>query len=139
MRKLPVWGIFGIVFGSVRAAGTYKKDDPVELFVNKVGPYFNPHETYHYYSLPEVTKPQQFFLRNWRIENEGPPHVTLIRGIFKLLISAYNKKCPGQRFYESLFSFSTGSKNVTDKNVAQDIFLSNAEIISLMISRMSVP
>lgn len=24
----------------------------VALFVNKVGPYFNPHETYHYYSLP---------------------------------------------------------------------------------------
>lgn len=24
----------------------------VPLYVNKVGPYFNPQETYHYYSLP---------------------------------------------------------------------------------------
>ena len=22
------------------------------MYVNKVGPYFNPHETYHYYQLP---------------------------------------------------------------------------------------
>ena len=56
MRKLPVWGIFGIVLRLTGAAGTYKKDDPVELFVNKVGPYFNPHETYHYYSLLEFLK-----------------------------------------------------------------------------------
>ncbi|XP_078486677.1 transmembrane 9 superfamily member 1 [Ciona intestinalis] len=31
---------------------TYKDGDKVDIFVNKVGPYFNPHETYHYYSLP---------------------------------------------------------------------------------------
>uniref|UniRef100_H2YGC4 Transmembrane 9 superfamily member n=1 Tax=Ciona savignyi TaxID=51511 RepID=H2YGC4_CIOSA len=30
----------------------YTDNDKVEIFVNKVGPYFNPHETYHYYSLP---------------------------------------------------------------------------------------
>ena len=24
----------------------------VFVYVNKVGPYFNPHETYHYYQLP---------------------------------------------------------------------------------------
>lgn len=30
----------------------YKADDPVVLWVNKVGPYNNPQETYNYYSLP---------------------------------------------------------------------------------------
>lgn len=56
-------GLIGIVtlliFESAYAAGdVYKKDDPVQVFVNKVGPYFNPHETYHYYSLP-VCRPTQ--------------------------------------------------------------------------------
>lgn len=40
------------------AMGTYKDGDRVEVFVNKVGPYFNPHETYHYYSLP-VCRPDE--------------------------------------------------------------------------------
>ncbi|KAL0908275.1 hypothetical protein M5K25_022763 [Dendrobium thyrsiflorum] len=30
----------------------YQPDDPVTLWVNKVGPYNNPQETYNYYSLP---------------------------------------------------------------------------------------
>ncbi|KAK1354485.1 Transmembrane 9 superfamily member [Heracleum sosnowskyi] len=30
----------------------YKADDSVTLWVNKVGPYNNPQETYNYYSLP---------------------------------------------------------------------------------------
>lgn len=30
----------------------YKAGDPVILYVNKVGPYHNPQETYHYYQLP---------------------------------------------------------------------------------------
>lgn len=30
----------------------YKSDGPVTLWVNKVGPYYNPQETYNYYSLP---------------------------------------------------------------------------------------
>ncbi|XP_077226323.1 transmembrane 9 superfamily member 1-like [Tasmannia lanceolata] len=30
----------------------YQVDDPVTLWVNKVGPYNNPQETYNYYSLP---------------------------------------------------------------------------------------
>lgn len=30
----------------------------VVLYVNKVGPYFNPHETYHYYQLP-VCRPKK--------------------------------------------------------------------------------
>ena len=30
----------------------YQADDPVTLWVNKVGPYNNPQETYNYYTLP---------------------------------------------------------------------------------------
>ncbi|GJN13657.1 hypothetical protein PR202_gb00387 [Eleusine coracana subsp. coracana] len=30
----------------------YKAEEPVKLWVNKVGPYNNPQETYNYYSLP---------------------------------------------------------------------------------------
>jgi len=34
----------------------------VPVYVNKVGPYFNTHETYHYYSLP-VCHPNPVSLR----------------------------------------------------------------------------
>ena len=30
----------------------------VDVYVNKVGPFFNPHETYHYYQLP-VCRPDK--------------------------------------------------------------------------------
>lgn len=33
------------------------------MFVNKVGPYFNPQETYHYYSLP-VCRPERVGTRH---------------------------------------------------------------------------
>ena len=36
----------------------YKDGDAIPIFVNKVGPYYNPHETYHYYSLP-VCRPDK--------------------------------------------------------------------------------
>ncbi|CAK8671341.1 transmembrane 9 superfamily member 1-like [Clavelina lepadiformis] len=40
------------------ALQAYKDGDKVDVFVNKVGPYFNPHETYHYFSLP-VCRPEK--------------------------------------------------------------------------------
>ena len=43
---------------STFAMESYQRGDKVEVFVNKVGPYFNPHETYHYYSLP-VCRPDK--------------------------------------------------------------------------------
>jgi transmembrane 9 superfamily protein 1 len=36
----------------------YEDNHQVPVYVNKVGPYFNPHETYHYYQLP-VCRPTQ--------------------------------------------------------------------------------
>ncbi|KAK3871274.1 hypothetical protein Pcinc_023573 [Petrolisthes cinctipes] len=42
---------------SLILALSYHDGDEVTLYVNKVGPYFNPHETYHYYQLP-VCRPK---------------------------------------------------------------------------------
>lgn len=39
-------------------ASKYKKGEKITMYVNKVGPYYNPQETYHYYSLP-VCVPQK--------------------------------------------------------------------------------
>ncbi|CAL1288739.1 unnamed protein product [Larinioides sclopetarius] len=36
----------------------YEISEKVILYVNKVGPYFNPHETYHYFQLP-VCRPEK--------------------------------------------------------------------------------
>lgn len=41
-----------------RRALSYKEGEKVTLYVNKVGPYFNPQETYHYYQLP-VCRPDK--------------------------------------------------------------------------------
>ncbi|GFT99098.1 transmembrane 9 superfamily member 1 [Nephila pilipes] len=42
----------------IHSAKGYEINEKVILYVNKVGPYFNPHETYHYYQLP-VCRPQK--------------------------------------------------------------------------------
>ena len=55
MRGRP---LFVYLFSVIAASNVYEKDGEVEVFVNKVGPYFNPHETYHYYSLP-VCRPKE--------------------------------------------------------------------------------
>lgn len=37
---------------------SYNDNEKIPVYVNKVGPYYNPHETYHYYSLP-VCRPEK--------------------------------------------------------------------------------
>ncbi|XP_017637785.1 transmembrane 9 superfamily member 1-like [Gossypium arboreum] len=48
--------IFFVFFSSLTFASEsdhkYQPDDPITLWVNKVGPYNNPQETYNYYILP---------------------------------------------------------------------------------------
>ncbi|CAH9117499.1 unnamed protein product, partial [Cuscuta epithymum] len=44
--------VFCALFLSRTVVGKYQENDPVILWVNKVGPYNNPQETYNYYSLP---------------------------------------------------------------------------------------
>lgn len=53
-------GIFDLLFlssfflflcGSLHASNTYNVGDHVPLFVNKIGPFYNPSETYRYYEL----------------------------------------------------------------------------------------
>lgn len=51
MKTLPGLAVFSALLCCVLAV-SYKPGDEVILYVNKVGPYFNPHETYHYYQLP---------------------------------------------------------------------------------------
>ncbi|KAH0626146.1 hypothetical protein JD844_000939 [Phrynosoma platyrhinos] len=43
---------FLFLFSVASSEGHYKQGDAVMLYVNKVGPYHNPQETYHYYQLP---------------------------------------------------------------------------------------
>lgn len=50
-----------ILFLSSGWALSYKQGENVTLYVNKVGPYHNPQETYHYYTLP-VCRPQKVSL-----------------------------------------------------------------------------
>ncbi|XP_032477541.1 transmembrane 9 superfamily member 1 isoform X4 [Phocoena sinus] len=54
-RWLPL--LLLLLLGTGRDPGVegvthYKAGDPVIMYVNKVGPYHNPQETYHYYQLP---------------------------------------------------------------------------------------
>lgn len=42
----------------------YGADEAVKLWVNKVGPYNNPQETYNYYSLP-FCKPSENPAHRW--------------------------------------------------------------------------
>ncbi|KAK2147230.1 hypothetical protein LSH36_563g03039 [Paralvinella palmiformis] len=46
------WIFVVLAFVCTAYATKYKDGDKVMVYVNKVGPYFNPHETYHYYQLP---------------------------------------------------------------------------------------
>ncbi|XP_077990163.1 transmembrane 9 superfamily member 1-like [Glandiceps talaboti] len=50
--------VFLLALANCITATTFKDKDKVILYVNKVGPYFNPHETYHYYQLP-VCRPEK--------------------------------------------------------------------------------
>lgn len=47
----------GCIFGTVQGV-QYQNGDKVPVYVNKVGPYANIHETYHYYQLP-LCRPQK--------------------------------------------------------------------------------
>ncbi|XP_053651003.2 transmembrane 9 superfamily member 1 [Cherax quadricarinatus] len=56
MKTTLVSGVLISCFTATLAVA-YTDNDEVILYVNKVGPYFNPHETYHYYQLP-VCRPK---------------------------------------------------------------------------------
>ncbi|XP_015261849.1 PREDICTED: transmembrane 9 superfamily member 1, partial [Gekko japonicus] len=47
----PLFSLLYLV-SAASSEGRYQQGDPVMLYVNKVGPYHNPQETYHYYQLP---------------------------------------------------------------------------------------
>eukprot|EP01147_Barroeca_monosierra_P004575 gene4574-6771_t len=47
-----------VVSAGAKDSHSYSEGQKVPIFVNKVGPFFNTHETYHYYSLP-VCRPDK--------------------------------------------------------------------------------
>mmetsp|Transcript_6274 Transcript_6274/g.9514 ORF Transcript_6274/g.9514 Transcript_6274/m.9514 type:complete len:602 (-) Transcript_6274:315-2120(-) len=48
-----VLAVLAGLFGNADAKGKhYKPHNPIPVIVNKIGPFHNPTETYHYYSLP---------------------------------------------------------------------------------------
>ena len=56
------------IFHQALGIKSYKDNEPVMLYVNKVGPYFNPQETYHYYQLP-VCRPDKIEHRSLSLGN----------------------------------------------------------------------
>ncbi|KAH1040397.1 hypothetical protein J1N35_042140 [Gossypium stocksii] len=55
VRSFSLFAFFFLFLSPALASESdhkYQSDDPVTLWVNKVGPYNNPQETYNYYSLP---------------------------------------------------------------------------------------
>ncbi|XP_060068139.1 transmembrane 9 superfamily member 1-like [Ylistrum balloti] len=50
--------VVALAFVYFTDATNFKDGEKVLMYVNKVGPYFNPHETYHYYQLP-VCRPKK--------------------------------------------------------------------------------
>ena len=58
------------VVDAVSAIRRYKDGEKVMLYVNKVGPYFNPQETYHYYQLP-VCRPNKIEHRSLSLGTQG--------------------------------------------------------------------
>ncbi|XP_069106868.1 transmembrane 9 superfamily member 1-like [Argopecten irradians] len=50
--------VVALAFVYLANAAKFKDGEKVLMYVNKVGPYFNPHETYHYYQLP-VCRPKK--------------------------------------------------------------------------------
>lgn len=59
VQSLTIFAAVGVILCLIASQAVasesdhkYRPEDPVTLWVNKVGPYNNPQETYNYYSLP---------------------------------------------------------------------------------------
>ena len=62
----------------IAAIRQYKDGEKVMLYVNKVGPYFNPQETYHYYQLP-VCRPEKIEHRSLSLGRKDHIRPTIVR------------------------------------------------------------
>ncbi|XP_056381788.1 transmembrane 9 superfamily member 1 isoform X2 [Hyla sarda] len=58
LHSFAVLFVWSMLPSPITGDNRYKQGDTVVLYVNKVGPYHNPQETYHYYQLP-VCAPTQ--------------------------------------------------------------------------------
>ena len=64
------------------------------MYVNKVGPYFNPHETYHYYQLPVCRPEKVSSQRGYCVEAVYGPYKPL-RQLFEVM----QKMCSNCEFF----------------------------------------
>eukprot|EP00049_Salpingoeca_infusionum_P018821 m.358922 g.358922 ORF g.358922 m.358922 type:complete len:591 (-) comp18344_c0_seq1:231-2003(-) len=63
MMAFSVLVLLCAVASANAASHSFSQGAHVPMYVNKVGPYFNTHETYHYYSLP-VCRPDKIISRS---------------------------------------------------------------------------
>lgn len=76
----PTHALFGPKkIDKVKPGTKYEQHDPVYIMVNKVGPFFNPTETYRYYSLPfcdtHASHGDTAYFADALIENHADPAV----------------------------------------------------------------
>lgn len=122
------------LFPEVAWAATYKEGDPVMLYVNKVGPYHNPQETYHYYTLP-VCRPKEVnvvFDYSWFWNNFS------IVFIFDLIIKQVRHKAlslgevlDGDRMAESLYNIRF--RENTERQTLCQLALSEKEVLFIFM------
>lgn len=118
------------LFSQVACTATYKEGDPVMLYVNKVGPYHNPQETYHYYTLP-VCRPKEVILLfhySWL-----PHHRTAVLIIHLFLAQVRHKALSlgevldGDRMAESLYNIHF--RENTERQTLCQLTLSEKEVL----------
>ncbi|XP_042896527.1 transmembrane 9 superfamily member 1 isoform X2 [Parasteatoda tepidariorum] len=92
----------------------YEINEKVILYVNKVGPYFNPHETYHYYQLP-VCRPE-------KIEHKSLTLGEVLEGD-RMAISMYNISFKVPLKNEKLCSLTLSDKDLNQlKDAIEDLY-----------------
>jgi len=96
----------------VKAGTEYAKHDEVHIVVNKVGPFYNPSETYRYYSLPfcerHVTHPDTGrFAEKMRETN---PHPILTDSTLISLSTHKGDRKGGEKHHQRLGEKLTGNR-----------------------------
>ncbi|GFY64686.1 transmembrane 9 superfamily member 1 [Trichonephila inaurata madagascariensis] len=98
----------------IHNAKGYENNEKVILYVNKVGPYFNPHETYHYYQLP-VCRPQ-------KIEHKSLTLGEVLEGD-RMAYSMYNISFRVPMKNEKLCTLSLNEKEISQlKEAVEDLY-----------------
>lgn len=118
------------LFTQVAWTATYKDHDPVMLYVNKVGPYHNPQETYHYYTLP-VCRPKEVIVTSCYGQILNHSIAVLIVDLFLAQVRhkalSLGEVLDGDRMAESLYNIHF--KENVDRQTLCQLTLSEKEVI----------